>query len=606
MLGGARDEVPGGRHQPDPEPDGQDAEEHREPDPPAGDVRELEESSQPAHHAASSTPTEASALREPHDAIGIADEIRPMRDEEDRSARAQLLDRLADEARALPVEVRRRLVEDHEPRVAQERARQRDALTLTRRERAPALAENRPVSGRQLFDEPVGAGERGGGAYPCVVRRRVSEPDVVGRGGPKEGRSLRHPRDVRPPGRGVALRQIDGSHADPPFRGLEQPEEEAGERALAGAARSDEDDRLARVELEVDRVEHSALASRIRERHTLEADGLETWARRRLGAPARALVPSCEVEETARDGEPVRAGVELRGEASQRQVELGSQHEDRERRLEPDAALHEPHADGHRDERDAERRCELQDRARQERQPQRAHRGPAVLVAHPCDPLRLGLGAVERAERRQSTHHVEEVRGEEVQRPPAGVRAAGGRAPDQPHEDRDEGECEKHDPRREGVDPRDDADHGDRHDDRQHDLRQRPGQDRLQGVHSGDGRRRDLRALGAVERGGLVAQPPRHDGEPKLGEHVDRRAPADRLERPCRRGSPGRGRDEQRERDRDLRQIGAAESPRRYPGEKHGLREDEQRGGDRQADVDGQRDAHSPGAVQKATVEQSH
>ena len=60
----------------------------------------------------------------------------------------QPLDRRADELGALGVEVRGRLVEDDERRVAQERARERDPLALAGRERPAAVADDRLVAVR--------------------------------------------------------------------------------------------------------------------------------------------------------------------------------------------------------------------------------------------------------------------------------------------------------------------------------------------------------------------------------------------------------------------------------------------------------------------------
>ena len=81
--------------------------------------------------------------------------------------------------------------------------------------------------------------------------------------------------------------------------------------------------------------------------------------------------------------------MELGAELAQRLVQLGREHEHGETGLEPDAAVDETHADGDRDERDAERRRQLEHRARQEAHPQRRHRRLPVAVAHLLD--RRGL-----------------------------------------------------------------------------------------------------------------------------------------------------------------------------------------------------------------------
>ena len=102
----------------------------------------------------------------------------------------------------------------------------------------------------------------------------------------------------------------------------------------------------------------------------------------------------------------------------------------------PSPPSDEPHADRDRDERDAERGRQLQHRAREEADPQRPHRRPPVLARSPRrSTRRLRPAAVERAQRRQAAHDVEEVRREQPQRLPALPRALLGVAADQPHED---------------------------------------------------------------------------------------------------------------------------------------------------------------------------
>ena len=140
---------------------------------------------------------------------------------------------------------------------------------------------------------------------------------------------------------------------------------------------------------------------------SLEPDRRVARARREAGAGGDRGRLLDQPEQPLGDGEPVGARVVLRGEVPQRQVELGREHEHRERGLEADVAVDEPHADGDRDQRDADRRGQLEHRAGEERDPQRPHRRAAVLVADLLDPLGLRLAAVEGAQRRQPAHDVE-------------------------------------------------------------------------------------------------------------------------------------------------------------------------------------------------------
>ena len=88
-----------------------------------------------------------------------------------------------------------------------------------------------------------------------------------------------------------------------------------------------------------------------------------------------------------RNRETVRARVKLRAELAQRQVQLGREHQDGQPGLQPEPAVVEPDADRDGDERDAERRGQLQHGPREEADPQRAHRRLAVALADVGDRL---------------------------------------------------------------------------------------------------------------------------------------------------------------------------------------------------------------------------
>src|SRR5881398_2066004 len=80
---------------------------------------------------------------------------------------------------ALGVDRRERLVEHQDGRVAQERARDRDALTLTAREPHPALADDGVVALRQPQDELLRVRRAGGGLELVGARIGIAHPDVV-------------------------------------------------------------------------------------------------------------------------------------------------------------------------------------------------------------------------------------------------------------------------------------------------------------------------------------------------------------------------------------------------------------------------------------------
>ena len=180
----------------------------------------------------------------------------------------------------------------------------------------------------------------------------------------------------------------------------------------------------------VSETSESARAGRsgIRERDGLEPDRGLADARGLLRARDDRHRLLDQPEQPVGDRDAVGARVEPGCEVAQRQVELGRQHEHRQRGLEGDPAVDEPHADRDGDERDAERRGELEHRAGEEREAERAHRRAAVLVADLLDPRGLRLASVEGPQRRQPADDVEEVGREERHRLPA-LPGAAARSP---------------------------------------------------------------------------------------------------------------------------------------------------------------------------------
>ena len=83
-----------------------------------------------------------------------------MGDDENRAPFGDLRHVLLDDPLAFIIERARGLVEDQNTRLAQERARNRDALALAARKAAAAFADDRVVALRQLEDEVMSAGER--------------------------------------------------------------------------------------------------------------------------------------------------------------------------------------------------------------------------------------------------------------------------------------------------------------------------------------------------------------------------------------------------------------------------------------------------------------
>ena len=277
------------------------------------------------------------------------------------------LERVGDERGALGVEIRRGLVEDEERRVAQQRAGQRQAADLSGGEPDAPFAERRRVPVRQRGDEGLGT------CAPRSIGDVRRSPHRARRDGSPPRSSRRRGAAAAAPMRGAAARRRRRRRRDRCRR-------RAADRR---PGRSNRRSRRAIVLLPAPlgptsatplaaarararaSTEHVALAPGIRERHVLEAHGhvarverLDQIARPRRRRRRGGLLE--RVEDVARRRDSVGARVELRRDAPQRGVQLGREHEDRQRRRE--RRCHRDR-DGRRS-RPRRRRCRASRRAR--------------------------------------------------------------------------------------------------------------------------------------------------------------------------------------------------------------------------------------------------
>ena len=279
---------------------------------------------------------------------------------------------------------------------------------------------------------------------------------------------------------------------------IDEAKEQREQRRLARPARPDDRDPLARLQLQVDPVQHTP-AFRIGEANLFEPQdaGLGSCARR----GCRSLELD-QLEQAARRREPVGARMELSRGRAQGRVELRSQHEDRERGRERDGAVDEPDAELDGDDRSAERGRQLECERGQKGDAQRRHRGAPVVVGVRRDRIGLRRAAPVRAQRREAAHDIDEVGREERERPPAAHRRVLGRLADQDPEDRDQRHRAREHDRGGDVVQRDpDEEHG-RDDRRERELRQEPGEVRLERIGAVEHGAGDLSGLQRTEPAG--------------------------------------------------------------------------------------------------------
>ena len=145
--------------------------------------------------------------------IGAANRRQPVRDDERRPAVAQRSQAVLDHRLALAVEARRRFVEQQDPRIGENRARDRHALALAAGQPDAALADDRLVPLLEPLDELVGVRDP---ADPLDVgRRRVRRAvaDVLGHGAVEQEVVLQHDAEMAAVFGQPQRRQIAAVHA---------------------------------------------------------------------------------------------------------------------------------------------------------------------------------------------------------------------------------------------------------------------------------------------------------------------------------------------------------------------------------------------------------
>ena len=221
-------------------------------------------------------------MLEDADAVGLTHGGEAVRDEDRRAVTRGGEEPVEDLGFAPDVELRGRLVEQHDARAelhGAQRARQRDALPLPARRVGAAV-----VAARQHRVE-LGQVRR--------ARRLERQPHrVVGApagatlsrsGSSSRMKSWNTAVTPRSPGGEIELAQIDAVDLDRARLRVVQPAQQLGERRLARAVLADDGERRSGGNREIEVIEHRR-AARVREREIAEAD----VARRQAGGGAVA------------------------------------------------------------------------------------------------------------------------------------------------------------------------------------------------------------------------------------------------------------------------------------------------------------------------------
>lgn len=158
----------------------------------------------------------------------------------------QALDGLHHVGLGLRVQRARRLVEQEQRRVLEERAREREPLALAARQGEAALADDGLVALRQAQHELVGAGRAGGGLDVGEGGLGAAVGDVLADRGGEEDGLLQDDRELRAQVGEAVVAQVHAVEADDARGRVVEAREEAEERGLARAARAGDADAAAR------------------------------------------------------------------------------------------------------------------------------------------------------------------------------------------------------------------------------------------------------------------------------------------------------------------------------------------------------------------------
>jgi hypothetical protein len=159
----------------------------------------------------------------------------PMRDYEHRAPGRDAPHIFLDDPLAFVIEGARGFVENEDARVADQRAGDGDALTLTARQRCAALADNSVVTVRQFEDELMSAGERRHADHPFQRHARIGERDVLAHRAVEEHILLQDQADLTPQPGSVNHCEIDPVHQHAAALGRIEPLHQLGQCRLPGS-----------------------------------------------------------------------------------------------------------------------------------------------------------------------------------------------------------------------------------------------------------------------------------------------------------------------------------------------------------------------------------
>ena len=193
------------------------------------------------------------------DAVGVVRRLEPVRDRDDGAALEDGGQRLLQVTGRARIEQRGRLVEHERVRVGEHEPCERDLLLLRRRQWVTARADDGLEPERQHLEPRPRIDGLERGPELIVGRLHPGQPEVVRDRADEDVLFLRHERHLLPQRLQLEVHEADVAHLDAAGARRMDPRKQPAERGLAGAGRPDDGDPLARLEIEVEAVEHVAI-----------------------------------------------------------------------------------------------------------------------------------------------------------------------------------------------------------------------------------------------------------------------------------------------------------------------------------------------------------
>ena len=343
--------------------------------------------------------------------VGSDDARKPVRDYQRRPVLHQPVQRGLDDGFVLRVHARKRLVQQQDRRVLEQRASNRQPLPLPAGQPNGALSDNGIVPGRQMRDELVRVRGVRGVFQLLMSGVRLAEPQIIRHSAVEQVRVLRNHRYAV--AQGVQRKFAGVAPAELYDAGLRivEPVHQPDQRGLPRAACADYAQRLPFSKIERHVIERRPVSAVVPERNRFERN-LRAQVRRRArpGGVHHSNLLVQDAEDALRRGQHTHTLVVQVRQLSHRPEHFYAEHQNDKQRPELHVSVrHSDRSNGERDsrtDRHEEDRCAAGGSVRGDH----AHSAAVQTVGALRERSPPSLALSERLERSQPLHAVQKVR----------------------------------------------------------------------------------------------------------------------------------------------------------------------------------------------------